>query len=353
MNYSFLKDVMGSPWQIEGHTLNALIPILRGMTSGLKVDKGTEPQNHKSFRISASTAKGTLSTAAVSDDSSIPGETGVKVINILPLRGVLTKHDQDCGPVGTRTLGTRLLKADADSSVIGHVMVIESGGGQCNAVPELTDAIIKCTKPLVVFIDGMAASAAYYIACYAKEIIAGRSQDVVGSIGTVVLWQGRKSKSEGNKDGVIQVTIYADGAEEKNSEYEQAINGFNFKPAKDNILNPLNTKFKADVLSQRPKVKNDLLTGRTYLASEVIGTLIDSIGSFDFALERVLDLANFKENNYSKGSQSTAQAIPKTPANKTTVGLSTKVSQIKKTDPDKVDWATINNLPHNKHADSN
>ena len=359
MNYSFLKDVMGSPWQIEVHTLNALLPILRGMTTGLKVDKGTEPQNHKSFRILASTAKGTLTTGAVvgtrtevTDDSSMPGETNVKVINILPLRGVLTKHDQDCGPVGTRTLGNRLLKADSDSNVIGHIMIVESGGGQVIAVPELTDAMIKCTKPIVAWIDGMAASAAYYISCFAKEIISSRDQDIVGCIGTMLIWEGRKSKSVENKAGDIQVTIYADGAEEKNVEYEQAINEFNFKPAKDKILNPLNAKFKSDVLSQRPAVTKAQLTGRTYFASEVKGTLIDSIGTFDYALERVLSLSNFKEDNKQKRNQSTAKEIQKTPAVKPPVATVRTVGQIKKIDPD-VDWETINNLPHNQQVDSN
>ena len=288
MNYSFLKDVIGSPWQIEPQTLNGLYPIFKAMINGLHIEKGKEPQNHLSYGIladararvlpgSGSASKATLSPGAAfstvteePNDSSMPGDTNVKVINILPIRGILTKHDQDCGPMGTRTLGSRLLKADSDSNVIGHVMIVESGGGQVIAVPELTDVMVKCTKPIVVWVDGIAASAAYYIACYAKEIIASRNQDIIGCIGTMIIWEGRKSKSAENKAGDIQVTIYADGAEEKNIEYEQAINEFNFKPAKEKILNPLNARFKSDVLSQRPAVLKAQLTGRTYFASEVM-----------------------------------------------------------------------------------
>jgi protease-4 len=305
MNYSFLKDVVGSPWQIEVQTLNGLFPILKGMISGLSIDKAEEPESHLSYRLSA-TAERVLSSGPSNESTS--EEDGVedqeyspKVINILPLRSVLTKHDQDCGPRGTRTLGNRLLKADVDASVIGHIMIVESGGGQSVAVPEMTDAMLKCTKPIVVWIDGVAASAAYYISCYAKEIIASREMDVVGCIGTMLVWEGRKSKSEENEDGEIQVTIYADGAEEKNLEYEQAINEFNFIPAKERMLNPLNAKFKADVKSRRSAVADDQLKGKAYFASEVVGSLVDSIGSFDFAIERVKALANYK-NPTSKGS---------------------------------------------------
>ena len=174
----------------------------------------------------------------------------------------------------------------------------------------MTEAMLKCTKPIVVWIDGMAASAAYYISCYAKEIIASRDLDVVGCIGTMLVWEGRKSKSEANEEGDIQVTIYADGAEEKNAEYEQAINEFNFQPAKERMLNPLNAKFKTDVKSQRSAVTDDQLKGKTYFAGEVIGTLIDSIGTFEFAVERVKILANYKNNSSAGGNQKSNNSKP-------------------------------------------
>lgn len=298
MNYPFLKDVIGSPWQIDVQTLNGLFPILKGMVNGLNIDKGEEPQNHIPFSV----------VAAASGESDCPEdnpeveEYSPKVINIIPLRGVLTKHDQDCGPRGTRTIGNRLLKADAESNVIGHILIVESGGGQSVAVAEMTDAMQKCTKPIVTWIDGVAASAGYYIPAYSKEIIASRELDVVGCIGTMLVWEGRSAKSEANEDGEIQVRIYADGAEDKNAEYEAAINEFNFSPVKESLLNPLNAKFKTDVKSQRPAVIDEQLKGKTYFAKDVVGTLIDAIGPFELAVERVKALANYKSTT-SKGSK--------------------------------------------------
>ena len=295
MNYEFVKDVIGSPWQIEPQTLNRLYPVFRGMFSGLQIDKNSEPSNHLPYVISESTRD--IVMGYYSDDEPELQETEkpkVKVVNVLPVRSVLTKHDQDCGPRGTRTLGHRLLEADDDENVIGHIILIESGGGQATAVPELTDAILKCTKPVVAWIDGMAASAAYYIACYAKEIISGREMDMIGCIGTMTQFEGRKAKSPENSFGEISVTIYADGSEEKNEDYEKAINEFDFTLIKERMLNPFNDKFKADVLANRPIVLEEQLKGRTYFAMDVVGSLVDLIGPINLAVDRVLELANFQ-----------------------------------------------------------
>ncbi len=297
MNYEFVKDLIGSPWQIEPQTLNRFYPVFRGLFSGLLIEKSAEPLSHLPYALSASTRKVVQGYYADDQQSDpLPEQPKAKVVSVLPVRSILTKHDQSCGPVGTRSLSNRLLSADADENVIGHILLIESGGGQATAVPELAEAIQKCTKPVVAWIDGMAASAAYYIASYTREIICGREMDMVGCIGTMAMYEGRKSKSPENSLGEISVTIYADGSEEKNSEVESAINEFDFTLAKERLLNPFNEKFKADVLANRPTILAEQLKGRTYFASEVIGTLVDSIGSFDSAVERVLSLANFKSD---------------------------------------------------------
>jgi len=310
MNYAFLKDIIGSPWQIEVQTMNSLLPILRGMVNGLNVERGAEPSSHLPYALSATSREVVMWSqleAPVPDDGSEPTS---KVISVLPIRSVLTKHDQECGPVGTRTLASRLMRADSNESVLGHILIVESGGGQAIAVPQLTEAMQSCTKPIVVWIDGVAASAAYYISCYANEIIASNEMDLVGCIGTMLVWNGRKSKSQENQNGDIQVTIYADGSEQKNSEYDAAINDFNFQGAKERMLNPLNAKFQSDVLSNRPAATEELLKGRTYFASEVVGTLIDSIGNFDSAVQRLLALANFKEDIPLHSNQSLKNSKP-------------------------------------------
>jgi protease-4 len=300
MNYLFLKDIVSSPWQVDANTFRSLLPIFRGFLAGASIEKAEEPDYYKPYAISA-TDKSTVMGYYADDQPELMDQEPEKekVVNVLPIRSVLTKHDQDCGPRGTRTYANRLLRADAEENVIGHIIIMESGGGQAIAVPEMTDAILKCKKPIVTWVDGMACSAAYYIASYTKEIIASRANDMIGCIGTMAMYEGRTAKSEANEDGERQVTIYADGSEEKNQEYEAAINDFDFTLIKQRFLNPLNEQFKADVSGNRKTVKPEQLKGRSYFASDCVGTLIDSIGEFSVAMDRIIALADFKPSKKS------------------------------------------------------
>ena len=124
MNFEFIKEAISSPWQIEPHTLNSMLPIFRSMLNGLQIEKSSEPLANLPYLIAASEVCCSMNA----DPCIEPGISGSqtpseKVIHVLPVRSVLTKHDQDCGPMGTRTLASRLLKADADENVIGHILI--------------------------------------------------------------------------------------------------------------------------------------------------------------------------------------------------------------------------------------
>lgn len=280
MNFTFLHDLLSSPWHLEPNTFNSVYPIFNGILNGMSFDKAEEPQSNKPYMINNGTE-----------------EQNGNLVHILPINGILTKHDQYCGSVGTRTLATRLKTADNNKDVSGHVLLIESGGGQSVAVPELAEAMAECNKPIIAYVDGMAASAAYYIASYADEIIASRNTDYIGCIGTMIEYRGRKKISAEDSNQEVSVRIYASNSEEKNEEYEEAINNQNIKLTQERILNPANEEFLKNVKANRPNVTKEHLKGRTFPASEVVGSLIDSIGNLDHAIERVLSLSDNKQTN--------------------------------------------------------
>ena len=279
MQYQFIKSIVESVWMISPNAASLYYPLLRGAFSGMEFSEDVEPAENLSYRVS------------VNGSSEDSGED--QQVNIVPMRGPIFKHDAMCGPVGTRTLASRLRSADKDPSVIGHIIVTESGGGQAAGVPEMADAIRSLKKPVIAWIDGMSASAAYYINSYCSHIMASRATDEIGCIGTLIQLHGvpRFGKME---DGSIVARIYADGADEKNIEFEKALDG-DFKLIKERLLNPHNEQFKSDVMTNRPTVKDDQLTGRTYPASEVIGTLIDSIGTLNDAIQKVVELASLQK----------------------------------------------------------
>lgn len=265
---------------------SAYFPLLKGALSGLEFVAEPEPENSIPFLVSVSSNR--VIPFADPSDLSYSREDD-QFVFVLNLRGTVLKHDAMCGPRGTRTLASRLTQMDKEANVIGHIIVTESGGGMAAAVPEMADAIQALTKPVVAWIDGMSASAAYYINSYCSHIMASRVSDQVGCIGTLIQLQGYPKFAK-LEDGSVVARIYADAATEKNDEYEAALEG-NFTLIKERVLNPHNEQFVSDVKNNRSGVLDEQLKGRTYNAGDVVGTLIDSIGTFNDAVNLVISLA--------------------------------------------------------------
>jgi ClpP class serine protease len=286
MQYSILRDILGQPWQIEASAFQRFFPLAVAALNGTPFQKEEPPQEYLPFM------SGVLHSESENDNSK---KEAVPVINVQQIRDIILKHDAACGPIGMRTQARWLRQAEANENVIGHVLIFETGGGASNAVPEMAEAIAECNKPVLAFIEDYCCSAGIYIAGYCKEIHVSRPTAMVGCIGTMMVYRGRKSKSEEDQNREIEVTIYADQAFEKNEEYEKAINEFDFTLAKKHILNPHNEKFIADMRKNRPEIQDEHLHGRTFQASEVMGALVDSISTFDQVLERVYELSEKKK----------------------------------------------------------
>lgn len=284
---NFAMNLRG-PWMITPEQAAAMAPVLRGVVQGYITELGTAPEPRMAAVPCAASGIGSDKTR----DSQ-------KFVFVTYLSGTMLKYDS-CDAPGTRSIGERMLRMDEDPSVIGHMIVADSGGGSVDSVPELRDAILKCTKPVVGFIDGTAASACIYALSYCDRILAHQPTDRVGCIGTLIQLSGYPKFTK-DPDGYVTARIYADGATEKNADFEAALEG-NFQVIREQTLNPLNERFVADMKANRPNTPDSQLTGRTYFASEVIGTLIDAIATFDEAIESVARLAADQENTNAENS---------------------------------------------------
>lgn len=269
---SFFNDIFRELWMIEPQTAAAQKQVLRGLLMGLEFTQEDEMVQ---------------ATIGHKENRAVPRGRNINVVN---LEGTMFRDDGPCGMVGTRTIASLLREADTKADMIGHILYIDSGGGAANSVPDLAEAIQACQKPVVAFVDGYMCSAAMYVGSYCRSIIANREDNMVGCIGTMIQLEDWP-KQVRDSYGAMHIRVYADGSEEKNSEYETALEG-DFKLIKERILNPHNERFKADIKKNRPSVREDQLTGRTYEAKDAVGTLIDAIGNFDFAVAKVLELSN-------------------------------------------------------------
>ncbi|HPS13157.1 MAG TPA: S49 family peptidase [Prolixibacteraceae bacterium] len=306
MQFSLFKEIFGQPWHIEAGTFQQYLPLVSAILKGVPFISEKEPLENLPVKLRISFTDGVMAWDEENEDYSdeTQEQESQPVIFVLKVRGVMMKNDMMCGPAGTRTLGNRLRQADSEKNVIGHIIIFETGGGSADSVPEIAEAIQACSKPVVAWVDGVMASAGMYAGSYCKEIIASRGTDLVGSIGTMMIWEGRTANSKENYEGVIHQRIYADDATEKNIEYEEAINKNNFKLVKERILNPHNLQFVNDIQKNRPGVEDKHLHGRFFYASDVMGSLVDSIGDFNSAIERVIALSKYKPNVTSNQSQS-------------------------------------------------
>lgn len=269
---SLFNDIFREPWMIEPQTAAAQKQVLHGLLMGLDFTEEDEMVQ---------------ATIDHKQNASVPRGRGINVVN---LEGTMLRDDGPCGMVGTRTLAALIREADAKDNVIGHILYIDSGGGATNSVPDLAEAIQACQKPVVAFVDGYMCSAAMYVGSYCNHIIAKREDNKVGCIGTMIQLADYPKQARDSQNGYMHLRVYADGAEEKNDEYEKALEG-DFSLIKERILNPHNERFKADIRKNRPSVREDQLKGRTYEAKEAVGTLIDAIGSFDSAVAKVMELS--------------------------------------------------------------
>ncbi len=272
--FSYTRNLLTTSWMIHPGVAASLYPMLAGALSGALFE--VQPLDR-------------AYTVPAQGDGRTPSSHKVFVDKI---SGTMFKHDSCCDK-GTRTIASELLEADADPEVAAHVLIIESGGGASNSVPELEDAFARLTKPVVAWVDGMACSAAQWAAALCAWTVASHPDDEVGCIGTMAEFHSFRRSGSVDSDGMDVVRVYADGSDRKNEWAESALEG-NVKVVKEQLLNPHCERFKEAMRRLRPAVTDEHLRGATYRAGDVVGILVDSIGPFQSAVDKAVELAREK-----------------------------------------------------------
>lgn len=106
---------------------------------------------------------------------------------VIPVEGVLTKDSPWAGTT-YGSITDAVEQSAADPSVKRIVLAFDSPGGEITGLPE-TAAVIRnasMVKPVSAHVDGMAASAAYWLASQSTEIAMSPSSEV-GSVGVRIM----------------------------------------------------------------------------------------------------------------------------------------------------------------------
>lgn len=209
-----------------------------------------------------------------------------QVIDILPLTGAITHGGAPCA-FGTRELADRFLYADAHASVIGHLIILDTSGGEANA-NDLDQVLSEARKPVVGLIRGMNCSKGVWISSFIPHVFAERADVKIGCIGTLAAIEGKRNGVD--RDNTVHYEVYADNSKLKNIEVREAIENDNLAPTISK-LNELDNQFRQLVKSRWPGVPEEKLTGAVYDASEVIGQMVDGIKSYGETIDFIFSLA--------------------------------------------------------------
>ena len=122
-------------------------------------------------------------------------------VALLEVFGVLTPRasffSEVSGLASVAKLQKQFAAALNDPKVKGIVLCIDSPGGQVAGIHEFARQVYAArgTKPVVAYVSSLAASAAYWIACAADEVVADRTAQL-GSIGCVMVYVDRSKEQE-------------------------------------------------------------------------------------------------------------------------------------------------------------
>ena len=167
--------VREQPWAILPQKLAVITDLLRFRAEG--------------GRLTAEQIADRIGAAAGSPNPTLAG-----AVAVLPVYGTIVQRadmfTEMSGGTSTERLSSLFAQAVSDPSVGSIVLRIDSPGGGVYGVAELADQIHKARgkKTIVAVADSMAASAAYWIASAADEIVVTPGGEV-GSIGVFAAHQ--------------------------------------------------------------------------------------------------------------------------------------------------------------------
>lgn len=214
-------------------------------------------------------------------------------VAILPVYGVLIPRadvfTEMSGGTSVQRLQAAFRDAVEDENVTAIVLDVESPGGSSDLIPEFANDIrsARGTKPIVAVANTRAASAAYWLASQAEELVVTKSGDV-GSIGTFAAHQDISKQLE--MEGVT-VTLVASSKEKVEASPFQPLS----EEAQAEIqrhVDYVQGMFESDVAKGRgvsvETVRSSFGRGRMFRATEAVKLgMADRVDTLEATVQRL------------------------------------------------------------------
>ena len=182
-----------------------------------------------------------------------------------------------------------LKAADANPSISGHLIRVDSAGGEVFGCHEAFETVRDLSKPCITVVDSVCASAAYWLVCAADRIYASSMFSETGSIGVMGVLVDDEERML--KNGYRRVVCYSSRSDLKNKPQRDAIAGHPEEYIR-RMIDPIAEQFIADVKSARGlDDETEALRGRLYFAAEAFPEkLIDGQESLEDAMDILIGM---------------------------------------------------------------
>jgi protease IV len=220
---------------------------------------------------------------------------GTEKIALIVMRGLIsTSVPGTIGESMVDDLRVALQQARDDERVKAVVLEIDSPGGEVTASDEIYNAVVKtrARKPVVIYMDTLAASGGYYVSCGGKYIIANETT-ITGSIGVII--QTLNYEQLFNKIGLSSVVF-------KSGKFKDILNGARPMTPEErdyiqNFVMKTYDKFLGVVAKERnlpaDGLRNGIADGRILSGKEALeNKLIDGLGQLEDAYEKARQLGS-------------------------------------------------------------
>ena len=221
---------------------------------------------------------------------------GPRIVQI-DVEGVISGEEGRGGGSMVGEVKQALEQALGDARVKAVVLRIDSPGGEVTASDTLYHAVKQANerKPVVVYMDSMAASGGYYVACGARKVVANVNT-WTGSIGVIIQSFGYGGVMD--KIG-IKKNVFRSGA------FKDALSGHREMTAEEqsyvqNLVMQTYERFVGIVSGARgipvEVLKNGIADGRIISGGDAVALkLVDRTGYVEDAWQEARELAGVKD----------------------------------------------------------
>jgi ClpP class serine protease len=292
-----LSHLLGRPLLVEKRALEVMISIAsRGeffegaRQNALEAREGAKLKNARAATVRGRTA-------------------------VIPVTGPLVRHadmfDEISGATSYSALRKDLQVALDDPNIDAIAFEINSPGGEVTGCQELADAIYASSKKTIAYVDGMACSAAYWIASACDELVIAPTGEA-GSIGVMLGWLDDTGALE--QAGVKEIRFTSSQSPNKNPDPESDAGRAQYQ----RLVDDLAAVFVAGVARNRGVSDAHVLEhfgqGGVFVGEHAVKAgLADRIGNFEAVLADLANRQQEKTMTYAKmlglGDDATAEQV--------------------------------------------